>query len=240
MTYLRLILVAATVVPLTTVSGPAWGQGADDEPPDGEGWFDGDDPEPVPGDEPPAEEPPAVATEPPATEVSTPPPEVEPLSEKDKRRFLPPVIERPRPGRFRWGISPYFGAVKYDDEDSYLFQMGLEARFGGQLSDELAVYAVPSILGSESLRVATGFIIEGCFGDVVSLGGGLDAAVNTTDGWTEFQPGAGPTARVGLHIGKDKPARRKAFSLYAVSKVDFYLEGDHLLMFGGMLGYDGM
>ena len=241
MTYLRLILVAAAVVPLATVSGPAWGQGAADEQPDGDGWFDGDDPEPVPGDEPAAEpddEPTAVATEPPPAEVSAPPARATPPP--DRRRFLPPVIERTRPGRFRWGLSPHFGAVAYDDRDEYLFQMGLEARFGGQLSDELAIYADPSILGSKTLRVATGVVIEGCFGDVVSIGGGIDGALNSTDGWSDFKPGGGPTARVGLHIGKDKPERRKAFSMYLVSKTDFYFDGGRAVMLGTMLGYDGM
>lgn len=238
MTYLRLILLVAAAVPLATVSGPAWGQGVDEGSSEDDGWFTEDEEAEPSVVEEPESEPNVVATEPPP--ASTPPPVVEPLSEEDKRRFLPPEIERPRPGRFRWGISPHFGAVEYDGDDDFLFQMGLEARFGGQLSDELAIYADPSILGSETLRVATGIVIEGCFGDVFSIGGGIDGALNSTDGWRDFKPGGGPTARVGLHIGKDKPARRKAFSAYLVSKTDFYFDGDRMVMLGTMLGYDGM
>lgn len=234
MACLRLFLGLTMSATLALMSGPAFAQDPDD---DDTGWFDEDEEPPAPEPDAPEEEPApnVVATEP------APPPEPPPAP-----RALPAApkpaaaVSRERTGRFRWGLSPAFGGVQYDDDPDFLFLMGLEARFGGQLSDDLAVYAVPSVLGSEKLRVGTGLVIEGCFGDVFTVGGGADVALSSTDGWTDFVPGGGPTVRLGLHIGKDKPTRRKAFSMYGFSKLDFFTNDDRDVIVGGMLGYDGM
>lgn len=237
MSYLRLFLALGAVATLASVSRPAVAQ--DEGNDEGGGWFDEEpEPEPTPAPEEAAPSEPApnvVATDPAPDPAAHP----QPAAKPDVPAPRPPV-PRERPGRFRWGLSPFFGAVEYDDEPDFLFMMGLEARFGGQLSDDLAVYATPSILGSDALRVGTGVIFEGCFGDVFTIGGGADVALGSTDGWKDFVPGGGPQARVGLHIGKDKPTRRKAFSMYGVTKIDFYTNDDRAVIVGGMLGYDGM
>lgn len=228
-------------VTLAFVSGPASAQDPED---DDAGWFD-EEPDPAPdeaepdaADPAPLEEPApnVVAVEPPTEPASAPPP-----PDARPRVARPaPSLARERPGRFRWGLSPAFGGAQYGDDPDFQFLMGLEARFGGQLSDELAIYAVPSVLGSESLRVGTGLVFEGCLGDVLTIGAGADAALTSTDGWHDFVPGAGPQLRIGIHIGKDKPTRRKAFSMVAFSKLDFLFDGERNSIVGGMLGYDAM
>lgn len=237
MTFLRLFVALGAVATLASVSGPAGAQEPGDD--EGQGWFE-EEPEPPPPEEAPAAEPaPNVAATEPVAEPA-PAAQPQPAVVTDRRAPPPPVVQGERPGRFRWGLSPFFGGTQYGDDSDFLFTMGLEARFGGQLSDELAVYATPSILGSDTLRVGTGLILEGCFGDVFTIGGGADVALGSTDGWQDFVPGGGPQARVGLHFGKDKPTRRKAFSMYAVTKIDFFINDDRNVIIGGMLGYDGM
>jgi hypothetical protein len=246
MTLLRFACAAAAAATLASVSGPAAGQDVIPEG-DDQGWFDGDDePETVPAEPAPTEPQVVAAPEPdaPSSPAASSPPAAAQPAPADAASARPPDEREPNQGRFRWGISPYFGAARYfrnDTNDEMKFAFGLEARFGGQIDDMLAVYAVPSIIGSETMRVATGVVVEGTFGDIVSVGGGLDAILGSEDDREgPLTPGLGPEARIGVHVGKNRPSRRKAFSMVANLKLDFFTSGDKTIMIGGMAGYDAM
>lgn len=238
MSFLRFAYAAAVVAPLATMSGAA---AAQEETEEDSGWFEEDEaPQPTEnvGEETPPAETPAIAVEPEAPAAIPP----------KKKLDVPkgPPEREPNQGRFRWGISPFFGMAKYreqyDDEFRHDddFAMGLETRFGGQLDDTLALYAVPSIIGSDTLRIATGLVIEATLADTISFGAGMDGILGTDEDWEGALPGLGAQGRLGLHFGKLRPSRRKVFSAYLVGKADYYFHDMGVLMLGGMLGYDAM
>jgi hypothetical protein len=246
MSFLRFACAGTAALALALVSDSALAQ--DDAPDDDHsGWFE-EDPEqesaertePEPTEEPAASETPAIAVDPADEPAAKPKPK-----SKAKATAKPPE----RPGnqtRFRWGISPFAGVAKYREagreefRNSEDFAMGLETRFGGQLDDTIALYAVPSLIGSDTLRIATGLVLEATFVDTISLGAGMDGLAGTDDDWEGIQPGLGAQARFGLHFGKLRPSRRKMFSMYFVTKADYYFDDSAVLMMGGMLGYDAM
>jgi hypothetical protein len=242
MSFLSNACAGAAACALALVSDFALAQDESSEE-DDSGWFEEDPEQPAestqtePTEEPPNSETPAVAVDPPAEATAKP-----------KKRPTPkaPPEREPNQGRFRWGISPFAGVAKYreagrdefrHDED---FAMGLETRFGGQLDDSLALYAVPSLIGSDTLRIATGLVIEGMLADTISLGAGVDGIAGTDEDWEGILPGIGAQGRFGLHFGKLRPSRRKMFSMYFVTKADYYFNDSAALMMGGMLGYDAM
>lgn len=242
MSFLRFACAASAALALASVSDPALAQ--DDASDDDTPWFDEDPAEPAaPTDTEDIEE--TAPSETPAIAVDAP---AEPKARsKPKRNRAATVPEREaNQGRFRWGISPFAGVAKYrkpsrdEFRNSEDFAMGLETRFGGQLDDTLALYAVPSLIGSDTLRIATGLVLEGTFIDTISLGAGMDGIAGTDDDWEGIQPGVGGQARFGLHFGKLRPSRRKMFSMYFVTKADYYFNDSAVLMMGGMLGYDSM
>lgn len=240
MSFLRFACAGTAALALASVSDPALAQDdASDE--DDTGWFEEDAEQPAePTDtdateEPAARQPTAVAVDP---------------TERPKSKAKPKTAAEPeRPanqGRFRWGISPFAGVAKYrksgreEFRNSEDFAMGLETRFGGQLDDTVALYAVPSLIGSDTLRIATGLVIEAAFADAISIGAGMDGLAGTDDDWEGIVPGIGAQARLGVHFGKLRPSRRKMFSAYFVTKADYYFDDSACLMMGGMLGYDAM
>ncbi len=243
MSFLRFACAGSAALALASVSDSALAQDESPDQDDDSGWFDEDPEQPAeatteePTEEPATSETPAVAVDPPA----------EPTAKPKKRPTPKATPERePNQGRFRWGISPFAGVAKYResgrDEFSHSedFAMGLETRFGGQLDDTVALYAVPSLIGSDTLRIATGLVLEATFADTISLGAGLDGVAGTDEDWEGIQPGIGAQARFGLHFGKLRPSRRKVFSMYFVTKADYYFSDMACLMMGGMLGYDAM
>ncbi|NUO53050.1 MAG: hypothetical protein HOV80_29740 [Polyangiaceae bacterium] len=241
MSFLRFACAGTAAFALALVSDSAFAQDQSDE--DDSGWFE-EDPE-----QETAEPTEAEPTEAPATS-ETPAIAVDPAEEPTKKPKAAATAKPPeRPGnqtRFRWGISPFAGVAKYRESgrdefrNSEDFAMGLETRFGGQLDDTLALYAVPSLIGSDTLRIATGLVIEATLADAISLGAGMDGLAGTDDDWEGIQPGIGAQARLGLHFGKLRPSRRKMFSAYFVTKADYYFDDSAVLMMGGMLGYDAM
>lgn len=159
-------------------------------------------------------------------------------AKRTKARFPPPRLEDP--GRFRGGVGAIFAGARYNDSDDFVFLSGIEARFGGQLDDTFGVYATPSILVSDTVRLATGVALDLTLGDVFSLGGGVEGIIGSLEEWGQWTPGASLTARSGFHMGKYMPNRRKVFSLEAIAKVDFYFDDTKVLILGAALGYDAM
>mgnify|MGYP007073250580 CR=1 FL=1 len=151
----------------------------------------------------------------------------------------PPPVERDR-ARFRGGVSGILGGVS-DDGDEFEWGAGVEGRFGVQFNDEFALYATPSIIGSERLRLGGGVVVEGVFGDVLSLGGGLDGIMISESGEVgDWVPGIGAQGRVGLHFGSYRPGRRKVFSMHGNVRADVYTDGSSGFTLAAMFGYDAM
>jgi hypothetical protein len=244
---------AGAALTLAAVARPAAAQDETREASDEDEWFEE---EPPVYTEPPAEEE-GQAAQAPAEEPGAEPPLTSPRAEPSS---LPPTqMIRGRPDwdrprryrrrgedlpRFRGGFGALFGFAQYPEDEELSFLVGMEGRFGLQASDTIAIYATPSIIGSRNVRLAAGMVLEATFGNIFSLGAGLDGIVasearfsNLDERWN---PGTGLQGRAGLHFGKNKPSRRKVFSMIATGKVDFYLSGDTIPMFGMMLGYDAM
>ncbi len=242
---------ACSAFTLALVSHHAIAQEEEPSDSDPDEWFDEAE---EPSMEPPDEVEPAPDTEPPyeAEPVTQPDPfpgETQ-RAEKERRRKAkmgssrrlprhpPPDLEDK--GRFRGGVGAIFAGARYDDDEDFVFLSGVEARFGGQLDDTFGVYATPSILVSDTVRLATGVALDLTLGDVFSIGGGVEGIIGSLDGWGEWTPGASLTARSGFHMGRYRPSRRKVFSLEAIAKVDFYFDDTKVLILGAALGYDSM
>ncbi len=244
MCFLGFLRVAAATATLASVSERAFAQEEpSDEPPD-HGWFDDEEspPDAVATSDDAAEREPAPPTAP-ATAGASVSVAVQP---KQDRAPKVPLEREPDQGRFRFGISPLYGVAKYRESGQEDFRsdddivIGLETRFGGQINDVFAVYAVPSLIGSDTFRIATGVVVEATVVDTLSFGAGLDGLLGTDEEWAGLRPGAGVQARAGVHFGDLQPSRRKVFSLHTVGKADFYFDDAGVLMFAVMLGYDAM
>lgn len=244
------LLAGCAASALALVSNRSLAQDADPAASNPDEWFEEEEePEPTADPEPGADtEPPYSEDQPPATQPDPFPGETQKRVEEKRRnpkskkrtraRFPPPGLEDP--GRFRGGVGAIFAGARYNDDEDFVFLSGIEARFGGQLDDTFGVYATPSILVSDTVRLATGVALDLTLGDVFSLGGGVEGIIGSLEEWGQWTPGASLTARSGFHMGKYMPNRRKVFSLEAIAKVDFYFDDTKVLILGAALGYDAM
>lgn len=250
MTPLQTLCASSTVLAVVFVSQRGW---AEEEQPQEEApqvWID-EEQEATEATYPPTESTDAspadadeVIVDTPASSATTP---AAVQTTQTTVTYLPDRPERKRAkkaaadsSRFRGGVGAIFGGARYEDDDSFHFMSGVEARFGGQLDDTFGLYFAPSILVAEAVRLATGVALDVTVADVFSLGAGLEGLASSNPETGTWTPGTSIAARSGFHIGKKEPGRRRVFSLETVAKVDLLFDDRKGLIVGAALGYDAM